>query len=146
MSGRRAFTLIELLIIVAILSVLVAVAMPNYIELTYRSKRSELMLNASAIKHQELATEAAYDSFIEVPEYWPDDTPGRMQRPWTAGSNFDALGWTPDGAVRGSYRVLTTTSDFTVEGISDVDGDGVVAQVNASKSTEVELATDMYVY
>lgn len=54
MNGRilRGFTLIELMIVVAIVGILAAVALPAYQDYTVRSKVSELLLQASAHKMQ----------------------------------------------------------------------------------------------
>ncbi len=49
-SMQKGFTLIELMIVVAIIGILAAVALPAYQDYTTRAKVSELMLAASSAK------------------------------------------------------------------------------------------------
>jgi type IV pilus assembly protein PilA len=49
-SLQKGFTLIELMIVVAIIGILAAVALPAYQDYTVRAKVSELMLAASGVR------------------------------------------------------------------------------------------------
>ena len=48
---QKGFTLIELMIVVAIIGILAAVALPAYQDYTVRAKLSEVVLGASAMKN-----------------------------------------------------------------------------------------------
>ena len=147
MFNKKGFTLVELMIVVAIIGILAAIAIPNFIAMQYRSKRSELQPNIKAIKTAELSYDANYDTYVEEFSFHPDSSPGKTQREFTTGSAFDTIGWMPDGLVRGSYRVVSTsTTDFLVTGITDVDGEGTKASYTATKTLNVTMNTRNDVY
>lgn len=142
MFNKKGFTLVELMIVVAIIGILAAIAIPNFVAMQYRAKRAEVPGNVDGIKTAQMAYDAAFDTFINQPTYIPRSITGaaadKIQVDWPggpAGGGFSTLGWAPDGKVRGAYQVMSTSStDFRVTGQCNVDGDGVIAQYTASKT------------
>lgn len=141
MFNKKGFTLVELMIVVAIIGILAAIAIPNFVAMQYRAKRAEVPGNVDGIKTAQMAYDAAFDTFINQATFVPRTIAGaaadKIQVDWTAtGTGFSTLGWAPDGKVRGAYKVASTSStDFLVTGQCNVDGDGVIAQYTASKTT-----------
>ncbi len=147
MFSKKGFSLVELMIVVAIIGILAAIAIPNFVEMQYRAKRSEVPGNVDGIKTAQMAYDAAFDQFIQETGFQPDSAPGKGQRNWTSGTNFDTLGWGPDGKVRGSYNVVSTSStDFTVTGQCDVDGDGTLSSWTATKTINAVMNTNNDTY
>ncbi len=146
MEARRGFTLIELMIVVAIIGLLVAIAIPNFAAMQYRTKRAEVPTNVNGIKTAEIAYEAAFDAFVPETQFKPSSTVGKQAKTWTTGSHFDTLGWAPDGVVRGAYKITTTNNNFKVIGICDVDGNGSQATYTAQKSTSTEQMSSNSIY
>ena len=61
-NNQKGFTLIELMIVVAIIGILAAVALPAYQDYTVRAKVSELILAGSSAKTS--VAEAARNNFV----------------------------------------------------------------------------------
>ena len=131
---KAGFTLIELMIVVAIIGILAAIAIPNFVAMQLKAKRAEVPGNVDGIKTAQMAYDAAYDGFVTAAVN-PAGSIGKAQQDWsTTVAGWSTLGWSPDGKVRGNYETTNATTDFNVEGNSDVDGDGTPATYTASKT------------
>ncbi len=60
---QRGFTLVELMIVVAIIGILAAIAIPNFIRFQARSKQSEAKVNLKALYSAETAFYSTNDSY-----------------------------------------------------------------------------------
>ncbi len=82
MKGTKGFTLIELMIVVAIIGILAAIAIPNFLKFQAKSKQSEAKSNLGAIFTGRCPTSARtirYGNFAQI-NWSPSGTPGTITR------------------------------------------------------------------
>lgn len=99
---RRAFTLIELAVVVAVFMVLASIAIPVYADAQLRSRQAEVYTIVDGLATAQVAHTVTYDEPWFTAGFQPDASPGRTVRPW---SGIDEVGFAPDGGVRGSYTL-----------------------------------------
>lgn len=63
LRGKKGFTLVELMIVVAVIGILAAVAIPNFKRYQAKSKTSEAKLHLAAIYTGQVAMNGDYDSY-----------------------------------------------------------------------------------
>ncbi|MFP6641041.1 MAG: prepilin-type N-terminal cleavage/methylation domain-containing protein [Myxococcota bacterium] len=139
-KSTKGFTLIELMIVVAIIGILAAIAIPNFIRFQLKSKSSEGKVNLAAIRTAEEGYMAEFGSYIAATASPAVTALGSAKVAFadtgTAPANFDTLGWEPEGNVYFSYGVgVGTDNTFTATAAADIDGDGTDQVWGYSKST-----------
>ena len=85
-KGQKGFTLIELMIVVAIIGILAAIAIPNFVAYQAKSKQSEAKVSLGAI----FTSAVAYQAESQNPQSY-------------APATISQIGWQPSGTPRYSF-------------------------------------------
>jgi prepilin-type N-terminal cleavage/methylation domain-containing protein len=150
------FTLIELMIVVAIIAFLTMISVPSVLKFLAKAKRTEAYANLSSL-------------YVAQKAYWAEHGVYNKQ---LAGEG--SLGWKPEGYVGGgkkerfnyTYGVAegqegqhhftgkletpaaklegTKIDDqsFTIGAVGDIDGDGAVDYLTINERNEIKIVTD----
>jgi len=138
--AREGYTLIELMIVVVIIGILAAVAIPSFQSYLQRSRTAEAVVFLGEIKQRQEAYRAEFGQYCNVPAWNPVTLPMGGDKVVFDGNaaGWAALGAAPDGPVRFQYRTLAGPpgtnpgiagydgSDFWwyAQARADLDGDG----------------------
>ena len=138
LKGQKGFTLIELMIVVAIIGILAAIAIPNFLTYQLKSRQAEAKTNLQAIKTSEVAFQAERGCYVGAAVFgvvapvagtktisaaWgagPVATaPGALwcQAAGVFGGNFTDIGFKATGNVNYQYGVDSTVAP-TVAGFT----------------------------
>ena len=164
-NRERAFTLIELLTVVAIVGVLATLGLVAYRKFITSSKSSEAIYMVGSIRAAEESYRAETLRYLNVSagfsKLYPNTTVGAYKSAWDAPSHSDystwrQLGARSDGPVYYGYKVAaglagttppalgiktsptwptTTEPWYVIESRGDVDGNGVQSFVTGSSFT-----------
>ncbi len=162
-ARRQGYTLIELMIVVAIVGILAAVAIPSFQSYLQRSRTTEAVVFLGEIKQRQESYRAEFGQYCDVPTWNPAAMPTGGDK---TGFNPLAAGWAqlganPDGLVRFQYRTLAGPpgtnpgiagydgSDFWwyAQARGDLDADGnVVIFENYSAASHIFIADGSMTY
>jgi type IV pilus assembly protein PilA len=112
LRSKKGFTLIELMIVVAIIGILAAIAIPNFLKFQAKSKTSEAKTNLGAI----FVGQTSF--FGESNQY----------------GSFTAIGWGPSGTTRYGYTMNGNAS-------ATADADHVVATATTTDLGQAQTWT-----
>lgn len=120
--SRKGFTLIELMIVVAIIGILAAIAIPNFLKFQAKSKQSEAKTNLKAVYTAETSYFGEYSTY----------------------NTFDAVNWEPVGtsqrydyALGGDQGIATPPgpgSDFSIISTDTIDDTAGLANIDVGQN------------
>ena len=115
-KNKEGFTLVELMVVVAIIGILSAVAIPNFKKYQSKSKTTEAKLQLAALYSTEVAVQTDYDVFATCLEFMGFQSPN------------GAWGTAAGGGSK-NYYAVGFSSDFANgnNNVSDNGGDGCIA-------------------
>lgn len=115
-NNSKGFTLIELMIVVAIIGILAAIAIPNFLTYQCKSRQSEAKTNLGGIRVSQEAYYAEYDRYTD---------------------DMTELGFAIKGTKRYSYDLTGTTDDAFTAIATGISGNVMsdVWTMNGDKTT-----------
>ena len=123
---ERGFSLVELMIVVAIMAILAAIAIPSFMRFQLKAKTSEATSNIAGIRTCEVTYETENDVYLTctvAPR--TVDLLDDNKVAWVDDGTFEQIGFAPEGAVRYAYQVDLIVGGFSAVATGDLDEDDI---------------------
>ncbi|MDP8261075.1 MAG: type II secretion system protein [Candidatus Kappaea frigidicola] len=149
MRRARSFTLIELMVVVALISILVTIAVPNYQRFQLRAKVAEANHNLGAIRGCLEVYEMENESYVLCTLH-PATVPSAARVFWedtAVPQSWIDIGFKPVGQIRYSYEVQAGASgigtSYIIIARGDLDGDGVESVIQLDQNGNMTSANPL---
>ncbi len=148
MHNKKGFTLIELMIVVAIIGILAAIAIPNFMKYQAKSKQSEAKTNLSGIYTSEVSyfgEAGRYGTSVEI-NYAPAGTARQIytyRGPCNSAPLAGPTTWAENtvNPAAPTAACTATTAGFTASATGNIDSDPTLDQwsINDLKNLRVDV-------
>jgi len=151
LRSKKGFTLIELMIVVAIIGILAAIAIPNFLRFQAKSKQSEAKTNLGGIFTAQTAyfgEKNTYGTFTHIA--WAPIGKSQLYTYYSGSNGTDGTAGTTDlkapasgtTAWAGSVTPAMTASTFTAGAIGNIDSDATLDIWSVNDVKEVANISD----
>lgn len=140
LSNSRGFTLVELMVVVAIIGILSAIAVPNFKKYQAKSKQSEAKIQLAAVYSTEVSANADYDTFATCISDLGYETPPKGY--YIVG--FSAHDTTTAGYVTGRGGTCGSTGTFAILPTQLLEANATNTNATASDIASVTPTTSAF--
>lgn len=140
-KNSSGFTLVELMVVVAIIGILSAIAVPNFKKYQAKSKQSEAKIQLAAIYSAEVATLADYDTYATCISFMGYETSPKGYYTIGFQAGYDASAKYPSCDASATFKVSPTTHQSANGAVQTALSSTAAAQLTFTAGAAGQIST-----